>query len=70
MAVLLIIFFLPGLPNLPSKPIPSCVKNCIPCRSANDSVTANLTLDPNTANPQLYVSPDLKSVRWKDMKQH
>ncbi|XP_026550553.1 butyrophilin subfamily 1 member A1-like, partial [Notechis scutatus] len=30
----------------------------------------NLTLDPNTGHPQLYVSPDLKSVRWKDTKQH
>ncbi|XP_026580615.1 butyrophilin subfamily 1 member A1-like, partial [Pseudonaja textilis] len=59
-----------GLPNHPLEPIPSCVKNCIPCGSAKDSVTAHLTLDPNTASPNLYVSPDLKSVRWKDMQQH
>ncbi|XP_058026057.1 butyrophilin subfamily 1 member A1-like [Ahaetulla prasina] len=75
LAVLLIVLILPNsenfsVPKLPSKPISSCVMNCIPCRSAKDSITANLTLDPNTAHPQLYVSSDLKSVRWKDMKQH
>ncbi|KAM6474670.1 butyrophilin subfamily 1 member A1-like [Liasis olivaceus] len=75
LAVLLIILTVPvsqklDVPNLPPKQITSCTLNCIPCRSAKDSTTANLTLDPSTAHPQLYVSPDLKSVRWKDMKQH
>ncbi|XP_063148867.1 butyrophilin subfamily 1 member A1-like [Candoia aspera] len=49
--------------------IQSCRQKCIPCGSAKDHITANLTLDPSTAHPQLYVSPDLKRVRWKDMKQ-
>lgn len=31
--------------------------------------TANLTLNPSTAHPQLYVSSDLKSVTWKGMSQ-
>ncbi|KAF7236215.1 Butyrophilin subfamily 1 member A1 [Varanus komodoensis] len=30
---------------------------------------AHLTLDRATAHPQLYVSDDLKSVKWKGMKQ-
>ncbi|XP_039213117.1 butyrophilin subfamily 1 member A1-like isoform X1 [Crotalus tigris] len=49
--------------------IQSCLLNCIPCRSATNSVKANLTLDPSTAHPQLHVSSDLKNVRWKGMKQ-
>nr|XP_020671464.1 butyrophilin subfamily 1 member A1-like [Pogona vitticeps] len=55
--------------KLPHNQIRSCLLNCVPCISAKDSITANLTLDPNTAFPQLYTSGDLKSVKWKGMKQ-
>ncbi|XP_061475189.1 butyrophilin subfamily 1 member A1-like [Rhineura floridana] len=50
--------------------IRSCTLKCIPCSSDKKSITANLTLDPKTAHPQLYVSDDLKTVKWRDMKQH
>ncbi|XP_060615374.1 E3 ubiquitin-protein ligase TRIM39-like [Anolis sagrei] len=55
--------------KLPHNQIRSCVQNCIPCRSAKDSIIANLTLDPSTNFPQLYISEDKKSVKWKGMKQ-
>ncbi|KAJ7317278.1 hypothetical protein JRQ81_003440 [Phrynocephalus forsythii] len=55
--------------ELPHNQIQSCLLNCVPCRAAKDSITANLTLDPNTAFPQLYISKDLKNVKWKGMKQ-
>ncbi|XP_034277647.1 butyrophilin subfamily 1 member A1-like isoform X1 [Pantherophis guttatus] len=49
--------------------IQSCLQKCIPCGSAEGHITANLTLNPSTAHPQLYVSSDLKSVGWKGMSQ-
>ncbi|XP_007441532.2 butyrophilin subfamily 1 member A1-like isoform X2 [Python bivittatus] len=75
LAVLLILFMLQGFlghadSEVPHYQIRSCMLNCIPCQSATNSITANLTLDPSTAHPQLYVSPDLKNMRWKDMKQN
>ncbi|XP_008118304.1 butyrophilin subfamily 1 member A1 isoform X2 [Anolis carolinensis] len=54
----------------PHNLIQSCLQNCIPCRTAKDSITANLTLDPDTAFPKLFISEDKKSVKWKDMKQN
>ncbi|XP_034954663.2 butyrophilin subfamily 1 member A1-like [Zootoca vivipara] len=69
-----VIFMILSASKVPAKKtnpheIQSCRQKCIPCRSANNHVTANLTLDPRTAHPQLYVSENLKSVKWRDMKQ-
>ncbi|XP_042304673.1 butyrophilin subfamily 1 member A1-like [Sceloporus undulatus] len=72
--VLLILLSLPAPQAIsyskpPHNQIQSCLLNCIPCGSAKNSRTANLTLDPGTAFPQLYISEDQKTVTWKGMKQ-
>ncbi|XP_061475187.1 butyrophilin subfamily 1 member A1-like isoform X2 [Rhineura floridana] len=69
----IVIFLILSASQVPANPheeIQSCLQKCIPCRSATNHRTANLTLDPKTAHPQLYVSDDLKTVKWRDMKQH
>ncbi|KAH0630418.1 hypothetical protein JD844_013431 [Phrynosoma platyrhinos] len=37
--------------------------------TASKESKAKLTLDPSTAFPQLYISEDQKTVKWKGMKQ-
>ncbi|XP_062979560.1 butyrophilin subfamily 1 member A1-like [Elgaria multicarinata webbii] len=74
LGIVLILLTLPGSQiaseaRLPHNEIQSCLRKCVPCNTAKKSTIANLTLDPKTAHPQLYVSADLKSVKWKDMKQ-